>query len=180
MTGALDRETTSSYSLTISALETLTAEASVTSVPLTVTITDENDVTPYFDTQIYYFSVLENQPAGAAVGRVSAADDDLGLAGMVSYSLSGTDKDVFSVNADGDVSTSQLLDRESTAVYTVSVLAADLDPTSPRTGAAQLVISVNDTNDNDPFFDPPTYSQSVSEAAPTGTLVIQVTQHFVC
>ena len=92
----------------------------------------------------------------------------------MSYSLSGAERDVFAVSGDGEISTNQILDRESTPQYTISVLATDLDPLNPRTAAAQLVISVNDTNDNDPFFDPPTYFQSVSEAAPPTTLVIQV------
>ena len=174
VTGLLDRETTPSYSLMISAVETLTAERSVTMVSLTVTITDENDVTPYFNSQTYYLSVPENQPVDTPVASVTASDDDLSLAGMVSYSLSGADSGVFSVNGDGDISTSLMLDRESVSVYTITLLAIDLDPLNPRTAAAQLIISVNDTNDNDPFFDPPTYSQSVSEAATPSTLVIQV------
>ncbi|KAI6648491.1 protocadherin Fat 4-like [Oopsacas minuta] len=175
VTGLLDRETTSSYSLMLLAIETLTAENSVTEVPLTVTITDENDVSPYFNTQIHYLSILENQPIGTPVSSITASDDDLGLAGMVSYSLSGTDSSLFSVNGDGDISTSMMLDRESVSVYTITLLATDLDPLNPRTTAAQLIISVNDTNDNNPFFDPSTYSQSVSEAAVPSSLVIQVT-----
>ena len=171
----LDRETTPSYSFMVSATETMTQEARAATVPLTITLTDENDVTPYFASQVYTLHVQENQPIGTSFAAITASDDDLGPSGMLSYSLAGAASSAFTVNSAGDISTNQILDRESAAEYIISLLATDLDPLYPRTAAVQIIISVNDTNDNDPFFDPSVYYQSVSEAATPNTLVIQVT-----
>ena len=43
---------------------------------LTVTITDVNDNTPVFSPSYYTFSISENIAVNAAVGTVTATDDD--------------------------------------------------------------------------------------------------------
>ena len=50
---------------------------------VSVSIRDVNDERPTFSQSVYQFSVMENLPAGAAVGSVAAIDRDLSVYGQV-------------------------------------------------------------------------------------------------
>lgn len=47
--------------------------------------------------------------------------------------------------------------------------------TPPKSATASVIINVQDTNDNDPVFDPKIYEAVVSEDDPPGTPVVSVT-----
>jgi len=72
---SLDRETTSSYLLNISAADS--GVPSLSSVmALTVVVRDVNDNPPVFVQSLYNVSISENQPPGVNVVIVSATDFD--------------------------------------------------------------------------------------------------------
>ena len=73
----LDRETINRYSLTVLATDNGSPAATATASVL-VTVLDENDNEPHFKKDFYSFELLENLPAGTAVGSVGASDSDLG------------------------------------------------------------------------------------------------------
>ena len=74
---SLDRETTSSYVLNISAADSGVPILSSVMM-LTVVVCDVNDNPPVFVQSMYNVSILENQPPGFNVVTVSATDfDDL-------------------------------------------------------------------------------------------------------
>ncbi len=54
-------------------------------------------------------------------------------------------------------------------------LKAEDGATTPRSGSAYVVITVQDTNDFSPVFAPSQYSKSVSEGSPVGWSVVKVT-----
>ena len=72
MAKALDKETAESYTLTVQAADP-DGESDTTSVAITVSDVNE---TPAFDEDSYSFSIAEDAAIGAAVGSVSATDQD--------------------------------------------------------------------------------------------------------
>ncbi|XP_053167328.1 protocadherin-8-like isoform X2 [Hemicordylus capensis] len=85
-TGALDRERVAEYNLTVVA-EDLGSPPAKTVRRLTVRLADENDNAPRFAKARYEVAVLENNPPGAYLAAVLAADPDLGPNGKVTYRL---------------------------------------------------------------------------------------------
>lgn len=89
-----------------------------------------------FSSSSYNFSLPENRPAGAMVGKVSASTgSDLF---DVTYGLK-THADVFSVNASGAIVTRATLDREEQEWFVLEVEAVDAQ--SPPTTAVAVVRS---------------------------------------
>ena len=82
---------------------------------------------------------------------------------------------IFKINSDtGIISTSSVIDREGVAIYSLVVMAADLDPWQPLSNTTQVVIQVIDENDNSPVFGQVNYGVNVSEAETAGYDVIKV------
>ncbi|XP_006731575.1 protocadherin gamma-B3, partial [Leptonychotes weddellii] len=88
--GALDREQTPEYNITITVTDRgnppLSSNRSVT-----LNIIDVNDNAPVFEQAFYLIHVAENNPPGASIAQVSAFDPDLGHNGRVSYSMVASD-----------------------------------------------------------------------------------------
>ncbi|XP_028252910.1 cadherin EGF LAG seven-pass G-type receptor 1-like [Parambassis ranga] len=122
-----------------------------------------------FQSSSYNFSLPENQPAGVLVGRVFAS------AGSniykVTYALK-THADVFSVDANGAITTTAQLDREKQEWYILEVEA--VDTRSPPTSATAVVrVQVEDVNEP-PQFPPEVYKASVFSIALYKTPIIYV------
>uniref|UniRef100_A0A8C3WJP7 Cadherin domain-containing protein n=1 Tax=Catagonus wagneri TaxID=51154 RepID=A0A8C3WJP7_9CETA len=88
--GALDREQTPEYNVTITATDKGNPPLS-TSTSVTLRISDVNDNAPVFHQASYVVHVAENNPPGASIAQVSASDPDLGPNGHVSYSIVASD-----------------------------------------------------------------------------------------
>ena len=87
-----------------------------------------------FESSSYNFSLPENQPAGAAVGTVTAsAGSDLH---GVAYTLK-TQTDLFSIDAGGALTAIKTLDKETQDWYILEVEA--VDTRVPPTSAMALV-----------------------------------------
>ena len=80
---------------------------------------------PTFAQQSYARSVDENSGGGTAVGSPVTATDPEG--GALSYSLSGTDSNLFSISSSGQIRTASKasLDHETTASHTLTISASD-------------------------------------------------------
>ncbi|KAM6941222.1 protocadherin Fat 4 [Lycodopsis pacificus] len=122
-----------------------------------------------FRSSSYNFSVPENQPEGADVGRVSAlSGSDLY---HVAYALN-THTDLFSVSASGAVLTRTQLDKEEQEWYILDVEA--VDTRTPPTSAITMVrVQVEDVNES-PRFPSEVYKASVFSIAPYKTPVAHV------
>ena len=93
----LDRETTASYTLYITATDKGTSPRSgATSIH--VTVTDLNDNDPVFDASVYTESIPENTPINSSILMVSAGDRDEGVNGNITYTLDNTTIGLFSID----------------------------------------------------------------------------------
>ncbi|KFV58989.1 Protocadherin alpha-C2, partial [Gavia stellata] len=138
-----------------------------------VEVLDINDNAPRFPRQDYRLEISESAMPGARFHIESAQDPDVGTNSVQSYQLSPSRH--FALDLKGFQSGSELppLDREQSALQQLVLTAVDGgDP--PKSGTAQISVRVVDTNDNPPAFDRSTYTVSLLENAPPGTLVVKL------
>ncbi|CAH1174192.1 unnamed protein product [Phaedon cochleariae] len=182
VSGRLDRETTSNYTLVVQARDRGDPPRS-TNTKVFVKVLDENDNSPVFDPKQYSASVSENASIGASVLQVSATDIDDGLNGRVRYSISSGDANRdFSIAEDtGVVRVAKNLNYERKARYDLVVRAEDCAGDLEGGGAgradtARITIAVSDVNDNPPTFLDSPYLAYVMENVipPNGGYVITV------
>ena len=182
VSGQLDRERRDFYEVVVIARDGspngpgLTAKALVR-----VRILDVNDVAPRFSRPWQVVKIREDMPVGAVVALVEATDPDLGLGGVVRYSLASSyaSETVESFSIDkvtGTVRLARRLDFEDRSVYNLTVRAKDRGSPS-LSSEAYLAVEVVDVNENlyAPRFDDFVTEASVRENAPPGTLVGKVT-----
>jgi hypothetical protein len=140
-----------------------------------ITLETINDHVPKFPQDHYMRFVLENQPAGTAVGmKIEAVDCDSGDDGIIDYYIIQATPpiglDSFTINSTGNIITTTSLDREEIDIYRLVLMAADRGNPSYNS-TVNVTIQITDINDNDPSFSQDVYSLSVPETAPLGTLV---------
>ncbi|XP_054424268.1 protocadherin gamma-B6 isoform X10 [Pteronotus mesoamericanus] len=184
--GALDRERTPEYNVTITATDRGKPPLS-SSTTLTLHIADVNDNAPVFQQSAYLVHVPENNPPGASIAQVSASDPDLGPNGHVSYSIVASDLEpralssYVSVNAQsGVVFAQRAFDHEQLRAFELTLQARDQG--SPALGAnVSLRVLVDDRNDNAPRVlypalgpDGSALFDTVPRAAQPGYLVTKV------
>ena len=178
--GALDYETTTSYTLTVTVDDQGTPPL-ITSISMTVYVDPKNEATPVFQGNPYDTDIDESVANGYIVLTVSATDSDTGSThGMVRYSLtSGNSAGHFSLNpTTGILTVAANLDRETTPSYTLTVAAMDMiaGDTDAKTVTETFAITINDVNDNYPQIRPSSYTASLNEhVSGTLTTVLQIT-----
>ncbi|XP_040266682.1 cadherin-1 [Bufo bufo] len=171
ITKPLDREEIPSYKILVHAVSASGA-AVENPIEIIITVTDQNDNRPYFTQPVFEGTVAEGSTPGTPVMTVTAKDDDDSVNannGIVAYNISSVDPplpypNMFGVNpATGLISVLQTgLDREKYPQYTLTITATDQEGEGFTT-TGKAVITVTDTNDNPPIFDPKTYVASVPE-----------------
>ncbi|XP_068183037.1 cadherin-23 [Antennarius striatus] len=146
------------------------------SVPLTVTILDQNDNPPVFSPSSFSVRLPENSPTGVVVTQLSAADADSGSNGWLMYRLEGGAQDRFVVDpVSGAVLVGNTtLDREERGSYRLVVMATDRG-TPPMSGTATLSVILDDVNDSRPRFIEPVTMINVNESTPPGVVVATLT-----
>ncbi|XP_023726485.2 fat-like cadherin-related tumor suppressor homolog, partial [Cryptotermes secundus] len=174
----LDRESApQGYNLTLRATDKgVPFRQTYKSVP--VHLADLNDNAPVFDREIYEVEVPETAPVNTPVIRLKVTDADEGKNAQVFLEIvGGNEGGEFHINPDtGMLYTSEILDAEHKAFYTLTVSAIDQGNAGTRKqSSAKVKINVMDTNDNDPLFDPPEDVVWVDENEPAGTSVAKVT-----
>ena len=182
LNSALNAETQSQYILLIQAVDqgitsnrssTATVVVDVTpnyaqprfaSTTPSVTITESISGSTQLNTVIYDAQATMN-------GATEGADPN----GDLEYTiLSGNDDGKFSINTEtGEVLVIVLLDRDTTASYTLTIQAVNRYSTALR-DALTLTVTLSDLNDNAPAFSPTSYTFSIDEGValntPVGTL----------
>ena len=168
--GMLDRELQDQYHLNVTVFDMGSPQRS-SSLLFHIDIEDVNDNAPEFERSSYLVNVPEDAALGSVLMTVSAHDRDDGNNGRVVYHLA-TGSDLFSINsATGEIRVSAALDRETTAVHHVVLVAVDRSNESPLSGTSTLTVRVDDVNDNPPTFVPPEYRVRLLEDLPVGTVV---------
>lgn len=137
-------------------------ESNNASLPIVITVTDENDNTPVI-TGSQTFSITENAANGDGVGTVSATDADAGTTFNNWMITAGNDDNVFAIDASSGaitVADNTALDFETTPNYTLTLTVSD----GVNTSAGETVaISVNDVNDAPVFTSTPVTSVDEDE-----------------
>jgi len=154
--GRLDRETQDTYSATVTAVDAGTPPRTGV-LNVLVRVTDANDNTPVFESELYEATIREDLPAGSTVAQVRAVDQDTGDNGDVRYRLSLSRQsaalygDIFAVDElTGAVTLRRRLDsRPPDGVYRLKVAAVDqgADAVVVHTN---LTINVLDVNNHAP------------------------------
>ena len=135
-----------------------------------VNVESVNEHSPQFLQPSYSRSVLEEQPAGQMVAIVTATDMDRGQDGLVTYNITNSDPAfglmLFQINASGYIYTTDMLDRETYDIYTLTVSATD-GGVPQLVGDAAVLVTVLDVNDRPPVFSPTTnFNLTVNELRP--------------
>ena len=140
---ALDYETATSHTLTITATDAFGNTSTVNQV---VNVTNVNEVPTI--SSMNAVSLAEDVSSGTSVATASASDVDAGT--TLTYSISsGNDAGHFAINSStGAITTADSLDYETTTSYTLAVTASD----GTLTTSTNQVINITDVSEgaNDP------------------------------
>uniref|UniRef100_A0A8C4PSD6 Protocadherin beta 6 n=1 Tax=Equus asinus asinus TaxID=83772 RepID=A0A8C4PSD6_EQUAS len=183
--GALDRESTAEYNITITVTD-MGSPRLKTEHSITVLVSDVNDNAPAFTQTSYTLWVRENNSPALHIGSVSATDRDAGANAQLTYSLLPPQDphlplaSLVSINADnGHLFALRSLDYEALQAFEFGVGATDRG--SPALSSqARVRVLVLDANDNSPFVLYPLQNGSapctelVPRAAEAGYLVTKV------
>ncbi|XP_075054561.1 protocadherin-16 [Mixophyes fleayi] len=169
----LDRELKDVYKMTVYARDG-GSPPRVSEIRVHVTVVDENDNTPKFESDNVFLEVPENQEP-ITLCLLSAWDPDTGSNGHLQYQvIDGDPSRDFSLDpSSGALSTSRALDRESVSEYRLTVLVHDSG--IPSLSATTIVtVSLLDLNDNTPAFSAASFNAEVPEDTPVGSLVLKL------
>ncbi|XP_044311184.1 protocadherin Fat 1 isoform X1 [Varanus komodoensis] len=173
----LDFEKKQVYNLTVRAKDKgkPISLSSTCYVEIEVVDVNENLFAPHFPNFVDKGFVNEDVPIGTLVMSVSASDADAGRDGKIKYSIrDGSGVGIFRIDEDkGSISTVDLLDRETTSHYWVTVYATD-QGVVPLSSFVEIYIEVLDVNDNAPQTTQPVYYPEVMENSPKDVSVIQI------
>lgn len=163
LTGELDREEVSNYTLTVVATDKGQPALS-SSTEVVVMVLDINDNNPVFMQALYKVEINENTLTGTDIIQVYAADGDEGTNGQVRYGIiDGNANQEFRIDSvTGAITVAKPLDREKTPTYSLTVQATDRGST-PRTDTTTVNIVLLDINDFVPMFELSPYSVNVPE-----------------
>lgn len=187
----LDREKQSFIKLQVIAEDSVDkpSEARKTSVPVTITILDVNDVAPKFLNRqkngLISAVVSESAPSKTLIVNLETYDPDEGPSGEVRYEMNdeGEIRGLLTLNPKtGELKTSKLLTgRGRSNPYEVKIRAIDNGNQIPKQQSLftdqVLQIFIGDTFNNDgiPYFTSPEDEEaSVAENSPIGTKVYQI------
>lgn len=178
LTEKLDRESTSSYSLLITAYDGDNPPKSGT-LPITIIVTDVNDNAPIFELSEYNVTIIENLQVPTVITKVSATDDDEGINGMLSFEIISPSKEIYANlfqinNLSGEVSLVKMLDSDYRSVYTLLISASD-QGIEPRATTIKMHIRVEDVNTHSPSITIKSLTKSgqleIMENLPPGAFV---------
>ena len=145
---ALDHETRSSYTVTVSVRDSKDAngdadEVTDDTISVTILVADMNEAPVFPISETGMRSVNENTAPGVNIGApVAATDDDNDT---LTYSLDVTSRATFDIVATtGQLQTKAALDYEGTSSYTVNVTATD---PSGADNTITVIVTVNNVNE---------------------------------
>uniref|UniRef100_A0A8C6K7J6 Cadherin domain-containing protein n=1 Tax=Nothobranchius furzeri TaxID=105023 RepID=A0A8C6K7J6_NOTFU len=171
---SLDRETTKSHSLILSAVDGGKPPKSG-NMNIIIKVVDINDNAPVFSDDNYEVTLYENASAGTLVIQLNASDLDEGPNGDVVYSFSqnvhkNTLK-LFNINsATGEITVKGQINYEKRERYEIEIQASDKG-LAPLTAEKSVIIKIVDVNDNTPEIEVTSFSSSIPEDCRPGTTV---------
>ena len=158
---ALDYETKTSYSVTVSVSDGSLSD----SIPVTISVSNVNEAPNFTDGDSTTRSVAENTAAGESIGTAVAATD-VDANTTLTYSLDGTDASAFRINGTtGQLQTNVALDYETKSSYSVTVSVSDGNGESD---SISLTINVTDVGEK-PVFAPGGVTLTIAENTASDT-----------
>jgi hypothetical protein len=138
-----------------------------TTAQVEITVDNTNDNAPDFEPSSPVINVSEAIAVGTDVVQFNATDKD---GNSLTFSItSGNIADTFRINeTNGVLTTNAGLDRETIPTYKLRVTVKD---SGGQSSSRNLTIIVTDENDNEPRFDPPSYSVNVTENSQAGNMM---------
>ncbi|XP_051869356.1 protocadherin gamma-A11-like isoform X9 [Pristis pectinata] len=141
-----------------------------------VDVMDVNDNAPELSLTSFSNAVAENAPIGTIVALLSAEDKDSGQNGQIQcqipnklpFKLDSTVKNNWKLIIQ------QMLDRETTSSYDITVTCTDAGM-PPLTSKKTIRLEVSDVNDNAPRFTQPVYTARVMENNVIGDSIFSLT-----
>ncbi|XP_070699525.1 protocadherin Fat 3 [Pempheris klunzingeri] len=169
----LDAEVQSVYNMTIQ----VTDGTNFATAQVFIRIQDSNDNPPVFSQPAYDVSISEDVPVDMELLRVRASDID--ERARLSFSIYGSvdpaSMRLFRVNpSTGVVYTADRLDYEARTQHILTIMVKDQEFPFNR-DLARILVAVEDSNDNIPYFTSTVYDAVAHESSPIGTSVLQVT-----
>ncbi|XP_036974824.1 protocadherin Fat 3 isoform X2 [Acanthopagrus latus] len=169
----LDAEVQSVYNMTVQ----VTDGTNFATAQVFIRIQDSNDNPPVFSQPAYDVSVSEDVPVDMELLRVRASDMD--ERARLSFSIYGSvdpaSMRLFRVNpGTGVVYTADRLDYEARTQHILTIMVKDQEFPFNR-DLARILVAVEDSNDNIPYFTSTVYDAVAYESSPRGTSVVQVT-----
>ncbi|XP_034385055.1 protocadherin Fat 3a isoform X3 [Cyclopterus lumpus] len=129
---------------------------------------------PVFGQNMYEVELKENAAVGTKVIQVKATDADPGVLGHITYSfVNDIGKDQFNIDANGQITAVEKLDREDPANKDIVLTVAAQDP-GGRVSYCTVQVTLSDDNDNVPCFRATEYRASVKSDVAKGFLVTQI------
>ncbi|XP_016522791.1 protocadherin alpha-8-like [Poecilia formosa] len=134
---------------------------------LAINIIDINDNAPYFSETLQSLNIAESTAPGGKFGFVGASDLDVGKNSVSTYKLSRNDYFSLEIHKGEDSVSAELvllkaLDREQQPAIKLTVTAVD-GGNPPKSGTANIIVSILDINDNSPVFSSSLYKTRISE-----------------
>ncbi|KAM7412809.1 hypothetical protein PAMA_020270 [Pampus argenteus] len=170
---SLDREKESLYIITVIAVDSGLPPLTGT-LTVRVVVDDINDNSPEFTEEVYNTIVSEDSPEGTVFAMIMASDIDEGVSGEIRYFMENLDVPFSIEETSGELCTTGVLDRETTAIYRFTVIGSDKDPTQPLSSSVLVTVLIGDINDHWPqFLNSPYVAYVPTEMAP-GSVVCAV------
>ncbi len=160
---SLDSETTSSYTLTLTASDSGQSQLSTNST-LVVVVEDVNDNTPIFPNTSYEVTVPENTSVSTVLLSVTATDADISEPNnAIRYTIESSGSgNLFSINDMSEITLDGQLDFELVETHILNVTARDLG--SPElTSTVQVIVTVSNVDEVPPQFISDNCSLSIIE-----------------
>uniref|UniRef100_A0A672QAR5 FAT atypical cadherin 1 n=1 Tax=Sinocyclocheilus grahami TaxID=75366 RepID=A0A672QAR5_SINGR len=170
--GALDAERQSNYNLAVEATD---GTRSI-STQVIIHVIDTNEHRPQFGSNQYEISIPEETQPGMKILEINATDKD---ENKLSYTLLSS-TDLFSLKkfrldpGTGFLYTAEKLDHETMHRHILTAMVRDQD-VPVKSNVVRVIINVEDSNDNAPWFTSSQYTARVFETAAIGSSVLQVT-----
>ncbi len=155
---SLDYETATSYTLSLNASDGV----NTTTFELIITVDDVNEA-PSLSNTLAASSFAENIATGTTIATASASDPE---SQTITYSLSGTGSENFTVDSSGNVTLVAGLDYETASSYNLTLSASDGVNTTTNT----IAISISDVNEA-PSLSSSLAASSFAENIATGTTI---------
>lgn len=172
-----DRESITDFNLTIEATDTgYEIFRRSSSQTFEVNVLDINDNSPIFTNVPYSVTVAEDRTNGYVFFQVTASDADIGINKELEFSLDDYFNGTFAINgSSGEISVTGTLHRVTQEEYVLVVSVKD-GGTPSLNSTTTLNITVDEVNDNSPYFTSPTQPVTLTlpEDTDTGYVLLNI------